>query len=31
MEVNFEAQLTSNEAKRAKDEGVLEQNETVDE
>ena len=26
MEVDFEVQLTSNEAKRTKDEGVLEQN-----
>ena len=28
MEVDFEVQLTSNEAKRTKDEGVIEQNET---
>ena len=30
MEVGFEVQITSNGAKRTKDEGVLEQNETVD-
>ena len=30
MEVDFEAQLTSNEGKRTKDEDVLRQNDTVD-
>ena len=31
VEVNFEVHLTSNEVKRTKNEGVLRQNETVDE
>ena len=31
MEVDFEVRLTSNDGKRTKNEGVLAQNETVDE
>ena len=31
VKVDFEAQLTSNDGKRTKDEGVLAQNDTMDE
>ena len=31
VEVDFEAQLTSNESKRTKDEGILAHNDTADE